>query len=292
MQKRINPIFIIGAGRSGTNILRDTLTSFPGFITWPCDEINLIFKHGNRQMPHDEFGEAQARPEVKKYIQREFEKLQRGSTGERIIEKTCANSLRVPFLKSIFPEAHFIHIVRDGYDVTHSAMQRWTSSVEIDYLLKKLKFVPLLDIPFYSWSFIKNRVKQAVSREKKLAQWGPIYKGMLSDVKSKTLAEVCALQWAACLKKASEDLKQLPDEQVISLRYEDFVSDPYTHVHNILGKLGKSYADERIKTAVASVSGRSVGKGRSKLDNKTIKNVAPIIDPVMAAYYDKATEIH
>jgi len=33
-------IIIVGAPRSGTNMLRDVLTSFDGVCTWPCDEIN------------------------------------------------------------------------------------------------------------------------------------------------------------------------------------------------------------------------------------------------------------
>ena len=47
-------IIIIGAPRSGTNMLRDVLTALPGFETWPCDEINLAWRHGNRALPSDE----------------------------------------------------------------------------------------------------------------------------------------------------------------------------------------------------------------------------------------------
>ena len=36
------PVVIIGAPRSGTNMLRDVLCDWPGVVTWPCDEINLI----------------------------------------------------------------------------------------------------------------------------------------------------------------------------------------------------------------------------------------------------------
>ena len=41
------PIFIIGAPRSGTNILRDTITSNEDYITWDCDEINYIWRYGH-----------------------------------------------------------------------------------------------------------------------------------------------------------------------------------------------------------------------------------------------------
>ena len=41
------PLIIIGAGRSGTNILRDSLCKVDGVVTWNCDEINPLWRHGN-----------------------------------------------------------------------------------------------------------------------------------------------------------------------------------------------------------------------------------------------------
>ena len=60
-------VFIIGAPRSGTNMLRNILTNFDGVKTWPCDEINYILRHGNVRHPSDEFGVEHATPEVKQY---------------------------------------------------------------------------------------------------------------------------------------------------------------------------------------------------------------------------------
>ena len=45
--KKINPIIIIGAPRSGTNILRDTISSFNEVGTWDCDEIPYIWLYGS-----------------------------------------------------------------------------------------------------------------------------------------------------------------------------------------------------------------------------------------------------
>ena len=69
-------VIIIGAGRSGTNILRDTLTQLPGFGTWHCDEINYIWRYGNKDYKTDEFMPAMAKPKVKQYIRGQFNKLQ------------------------------------------------------------------------------------------------------------------------------------------------------------------------------------------------------------------------
>ncbi len=68
------PIFIIGTGRSERNFLPDEFCYFPELITWPCDEINLIFRHGNKHLTHDEFGAEQARPKVSAFVRFAFEK--------------------------------------------------------------------------------------------------------------------------------------------------------------------------------------------------------------------------
>ena len=140
------PVVIIGAGRSGTNMLRDVLTRLQGVDTWPCDEINYIWRHGNRESETDEFSVEQASPDVSNFIRAQFASIVRKQgllsypEGDRfIVEKTCANSLRVPFVNSVVPEAKYIFLVRDGRDVIASARKRWQAPLNIPYLLSKAK---------------------------------------------------------------------------------------------------------------------------------------------------------
>ena len=51
IQRDWSPLVIVGAPRTGTNLLRDLLTQLPGYGTWPCDEINYIWRHGNATHP-------------------------------------------------------------------------------------------------------------------------------------------------------------------------------------------------------------------------------------------------
>ena len=51
--KNYTTLIILGAPRSGTNSLRDSLTNIPGYYTWNCDEINYIWRYGNRDYPND-----------------------------------------------------------------------------------------------------------------------------------------------------------------------------------------------------------------------------------------------
>jgi LPS sulfotransferase NodH len=41
----------------------------------------------------------------------------------RVFEKTPANALQLPFIRRIYPDAWYIHIVRDGRDVTRSVSE-------------------------------------------------------------------------------------------------------------------------------------------------------------------------
>ena len=110
---KYQPIIIVGAGRSGTNMLRDSLCSMNGFETWPCDEINYIWRHGNIRHPSDRFTELEARTEVKQFIVRSFEKLEKVSKASYVVEKTCANSLKSAFHQYRIPASQ-IHFHRQG----------------------------------------------------------------------------------------------------------------------------------------------------------------------------------
>ena len=156
--KIIDPVIIIGAPRSGTNMLRDILTSLPNVTTWPCDEINTIWRHGNVQHPSDEFTPAMARPEVSYYIQSQFDWIARKNCAHWVVEKTCANSLRVGFVDRIIPEAKYIFIRRDGLDSVCSALKRWTATLDIPYLARKARFVPFTDVPHYAFGYLCNRM--------------------------------------------------------------------------------------------------------------------------------------
>ncbi len=258
-------LIIIGAGRSGTNILRDTLTRIPGYATWDCDEINLIWRHGNISMPHDMFGAREARPEVRRYMQNAFASFQRKSGATTVVEKTCANSLRVPFIDAIFPEARYLYIVRDGRDVALSAAQRWTASVEARYLLKKLRHVPITDVPHYGFRFLANRLHQRRSVEKRQKAWGPVFPGMAEMVKSKPLLDVCAAQWAACIEASDAALAGMSQNKKLKVTYEELVSDAAGTMQAICEWLGPGVPGQLPSAALNAIHQGSLNGWKRKL---------------------------
>lgn len=282
--KPYQPVIIIGAGRSGTNMLRDVLCRLPGFGTWPCDEINYIWRHGNRDWQTDEFTPQMANPQVKNYVRRAFARVAQTGSYRYVVEKTCANSLRVEFVDRVVSDAMFIFIVRDGRDVVASAKNRWRASLDITYLGKKARYVPLADLPYYGLRYLKNRVHRLLSGEKRLASWGPRFEGMDRLLREYSLAEVCAMQWVRCVEKAEQGLAAVDPERVFRLRYEDFVANPAVNLHKCVSFVGAAVTDQAIQEAVQRVTAGNVGKWRKSLDQQTLELISPLIAATLDRY--------
>lgn len=280
----MSPVFIIGAPRSGTNMLRDMLTSIEGVDTWPCDEINYIWKHGNVRVSTDELLKEHATPKVKKYIRREFDKISSATGSNCIVEKTCANSLRVGFVNEIFPEARYIFIVRDGMDAVGSAKERWRASLDIPYLMKKVRYVPLVDLPYYFSRYMLNRLYKLISGEKRLASWGPTMAGMKDVVQNKGLLEACAFQWRACVERSASDFKNIDDSRICVVKYEEFVSSPSKEFERVAKFMGANVSSESVKEICSSVSSSSVGKGRANIDGEEAERVKSIMKDTLMKY--------
>ena len=280
----MNPVIIIGAPRSGTNMLRDVLTSFDGVSTWPCDEINYIWRHGNVRYPSDEIPAERAIPAVKNYIQQRFSDIRKRYSADVVIEKTCANSLRVPFVDAVVPEAKYVFIYRDGIDATGSAKLRWTAKLDIPYILEKMRFVPKIDLPYYGLRYFWARVYRLISREKRLAFWGPALDDMPTILQKHTLNEVCALQWQRCVDKAEAALSAMSEDRVIRVCYEDFVRQPAEELARILVFMGKAVPADEIATAVAGVSPRSLGKGRKALGAEEVLRLEKLVGESLKRY--------
>ncbi|UCH62819.1 MAG: sulfotransferase [Fidelibacterota bacterium] len=109
--------FIIGVARSGTSILGELLESHPR-VSYIFEAHGIWELGGMGQNESHRLTEAHAVPDVRAKIQAWFK--QQEKPGCFLLEKCPRNTLRVPYLRAIFPEAKIIHIVRDGRDVACS----------------------------------------------------------------------------------------------------------------------------------------------------------------------------
>lgn len=279
------PVIIIGAPRSGTNMLRDVLCTFEGVGTWPCDEINYIWRHGNVKVTTDEFAPSHATSQISNYIRKQFDNLANSQQLDFVIEKTCANSLRPAFVDRVIPNAHYIFIVRNGLDVISSANLRWKATLDIPYLMKKVRYVPLFDLPYYGIRYLWSRLYRFISGEKRLAFWGPQLNGMSELLGTHSLNEICAIQWLRCVEKSEFELQSLGVNRVTRVIYEDFVHNPEVELQRIVEEVGITFAGQaKIAEAVKKVSSKSVGKWQEQLSEDDLKEILPITDEVMKRY--------
>jgi hypothetical protein len=160
--------FIVGCGRSGTTLLRSMLDSHPQvavppetyFVTrlaaksssyepWDANGIELFVSDltgtGGFQRMELDAGDLMAHLELRgpgdyaDAIRATFELYAACQGKTRYADKTPAHVLSIPFLASLFPEARFIHIVRDGRDVALSFVDGgWAKDLESAVMYWKL----------------------------------------------------------------------------------------------------------------------------------------------------------
>jgi len=220
------PVIIIGAGRSGTNMLRDVICRLDGFHTWPCDELNYVWRTGNRDFPTDALRPEHATATVTSNIEGVFQRRAAKQPEARVVEKTCANSLRVEFVNEVLPNAQFVQIVRDGRDASASAMARWTASLDIPYIARKVRYLPPRDLPHYGFRYLRSRWDRLRSPTDRLSWWGPRFEGMETLTSQTPLAEVAARQWEACVLASADQLTSIPEDRKHTITYQSFVAEP------------------------------------------------------------------
>lgn len=133
-----NPIFVVGCNNSGTTILWKTLLSHPevcgpsvegqDLIGLPDSMKHFFGKETFRLFASDRFNNAYRRTEQNYNVQ-EAELIRsiylKHHIGEiRFIEKSPSNSVRTRYLQSIFPQAQFIILVRNGYAVCEGTVRK------------------------------------------------------------------------------------------------------------------------------------------------------------------------
>lgn len=212
------PILILGAPRSGTNILRDCLSIHPSITTWDCDEINAVWKYQNYEK-HDDLKIDDLTPEISDFIRSKFSRLANRSKSKYVVEKTCANSLRPAFVSEILPNAKFILIFRNGDEVVPSIIKR-TNGVfggsKIKYRLKKLRYVPL--------SYLSFTMFKVFCSNAKLKLWGPTTS--IVDMHNCNIEERAFIQWSGCVNATIDYFQHYDRRMFFALNYTSLIAEP------------------------------------------------------------------
>ena len=244
------PVFVIGTGRCGSTALMDLIAYHPAFA-WPSQytarrlgersamlsrmvELPVIGsrlrftryapKHAESYEqwqrcfagfaePFRDLVAADVTPRVNSRFQAVVDGICRYQRKRRFMTKYTGWS-RIGFIRSIFPDARFIHIVRDGRAVAFS----YTS-------------MPWWD----GWA--------GVSR----SRWGGLSDPDLEalDRYDGSFLALAALQWKTLVGNITDASSQLPKEDLLVLRYEDVVSDPIGAAYGSIAFAGERGDDRR-----------------------------------------------
>jgi hypothetical protein len=235
---------------------------------------------GNESLKHDEI-----LPEAlsQEQTQRVKEQIARYHFGAPyLVEKTVSNCLRVPFVKAMYPESRFIHLVRNGNDVIESAYRQWLAPADWRYIIQKALTYPLVDAfgyaSIYAWGLFRKKISR---RKTGGVTWGPRYRGIDEDLANKSVLEVCAIQWDRCVQAATSDLSYLPSGEVMTVVYEELVEKPYTNMVQIARFLDVDPTPFSSVVGQATISRERVGMAEQKLEQEELAVLLPYIENSM-----------
>lgn len=257
------PVFIIGAPRSGTSVLYSVLRSAPAFAHWPGEAHEVWeadYHPALRGWGSNVLTAADVDPKAAQRIKRAFFLV--AGSRRRLIDKTPRNALRVSFVDALFPDARYVHLVRDGRENVNSLINAWRTPRYRTYRLPHS--VEGVDPQW--WKFV-------------------LYPGWQEDA-SGPLEVVCAKQWAASNEHALADLRAVAD-RAVRVRYEDLVDAPEAEVERVLGFLEVPFDDD-LRTRAAAIRTTPVNvvtppeRGKWRRENpREIDAITPLIAPAM-----------
>jgi hypothetical protein len=257
------PIILVGAPRSGTKMLRELLKFHP-LVIGSLYEKERIWCYGNRDKTGRAIQVSELSPKIRRYIRDHFDREFAKNPGKRIVDKNVRNSLRIEFVRRIFPEGPVIHIVRDGRDAACSIRKRWKSPLDLKYILENKAF-PLNEIPFFVQRQVVFLWQRMVGLEGRVKWWGPKFDDSEELVNRHSLIEICGIQWKRCTEAAIAGLEKLEPGTFMQVKYEDVVSDPVKIMDQIRKFLDLPVSDNFLGKCSDYVNSSSVGSWRIHL---------------------------
>ncbi len=217
------PIFIVSTPRAGSTLLFETLSQFPDLWTIGIESHETI--EGIPQLhpaAHDwesnRLTEKDATPEIVETLKERFAWQLENRTGAiwleqsnppqtvRFLEKTPKNALRIPFLKTVFPDAKFIYLYREPHANISSMLEGWRT-------LRFIAYPQVKGWPYKVWNFLLTPGWRAL--------------------KDKSLVEIVANQWKTTQQVVAKDLATVPNHDWIYVDYADLIAEPAVEIGRI-----------------------------------------------------------
>jgi hypothetical protein len=224
-------IFVIGCGRSGTTLLGELLGAHPSvrYLHEPNDawaaiepetDSLQVFSRGKHHCLLDA-------SRVTSTAQRRFQTLMSQPPGITLVEKSPHNTFRIGYLNALAPEAKFVHIVRDGIDVSQSI-------AKIAHNETKMAFRPNLN---WWWGLGRSKWHALAADGKAAGYCAAEVRDLESD------AQRGAYEWLVCQLEVGKWRERL-GPRLTEVTYQSLTDDPVTTLRAIAGSVGLPCPDE------------------------------------------------
>jgi hypothetical protein len=212
---------VLGCPRSGTSVLLQGLLRSPelrsvqseGHILW--DEFH---DPSDRGWDSDALTAADVTERERAYVYRAVGLVVR---GRRFVDKTPESCLRVPYLDALFPDATYVFLRRRAAPNIASLVRAWRARPR----------------------FVKYRLPEPLTGLDALSgnQWSFALVPGWRELRSATLEEICAAQYAACNEAVLAAREHIAPGRWIDVTYEDLVGQPVGVFQSLYEQLGLAF---------------------------------------------------
>jgi hypothetical protein len=154
-------------------------------------------------------------------------------------------------LEALVPGARYIFLERDAERTIDSLIEGWQAWDRLGPFRRKRFATYRIGNEFALSDFQTNWWCFAL-----IPNW--------QELHGRTLAEVCAEQYAACTRIAAADLCALPKERVTRLKFEDFRANPERTVEQVLSFLSLSMTPSVLDYIRSEIDGEAERPSRNK----------------------------
>lgn len=300
-------VFIVGSPRSGTTLLGNLLNNHHLIAEWY--EPYYLWERFFPVPDQDVWDRRLLTEEVIMKIRNEFSLYRKKSGRPIIVDKSPYHSFNIDIIHEIFPEAKFIHILRDGRDVTLSINKEWEKRANIvenkDIIsLLKLAFNMLKRQPYlryrlmailyelktninFTTTFNPNKILNK-SRWKGEKGWGPRFENWYHFYKSHSVLEFNAMQWVKSVDSVIMGWRKIPDDNKIQVNYEELIQYPEESLLSIFNLLGVVNPNDFFE-GISDINKLNYNKWRKEFSYNEINELDPVLSPMLNSlgYIDK-----
>jgi hypothetical protein len=262
----VKPILVVGCPRSGTSALLQVLLQSnelrsihsEGHILWDA------YHHPKeRGWNSDALDGADVTERERAYLYLAVRMFVR---DRRFVDKTAENTLRIPYLQELFPDASFVFLRRRAADTVNSLMQAWRARPRFVKYRLPAPLNGLGEMSGERWSFAL------------IPGW--------RELRQAPLEEICARQYIACNEAVLEAREGVDPARWHEVVYEDLVTSPVEIARALFAQLGLAFepAVERFASTLDRRPSPTVlspprpGKWREE-NREAIERILPLTEP-------------